>query len=116
MLALMLQLVASFGHIHAREFAAAGLSAGGHASSALPAKTPARTALSKSKQAADDDELCPICLAGLLLANSHVPASSQPIVLVVAGEVDYGSLRVFQAPGDVPSSYRSRAPPRLTSI
>jgi hypothetical protein len=72
LIALVLQLALSFGHLHARDISggtfanahAVGVEASGHAAS----------------KAADDEDLCPICVSGYLLATSFVPETPQPAV------------------------------------
>ena len=108
MLAVMLQLAASFGHMHARDFAfAAGSDPVGWHRLALTKAT-----ASDPGKLADDEDRCPICFSGFLLATSFAPHAAQP-----TPSVDFSEARrlvVLAFFGTIDSqtaSFQSRAPP-----
>ena len=82
LLALTLQLALSFGHLHARDISASGI---------VSAKTSVGAELSKQSPSklADDEDLCPICFSGFLLATSFVPDAPQPPVSFAFESIDH---------------------------
>jgi hypothetical protein len=113
LLALTLQFGLSFGHIHARDFTGQGIyhstADAGHAwhgplKRQFAARLPAKLA--------SDDEDCPICFSGFLLATSFIPdaaEASPSLDLKYAGHPFApsfdGILKTHRAP------FQSRAPP-----
>jgi hypothetical protein len=109
MLALMLQLAASFAHVHARDFASGAGSdpAGGWHRLALTEAT-----ASAPGKLADDEDRCPICFSGFLLATSFVPQAAQPAPSVDFSEARHGvALALFGEIVSQTASFQSRAPP-----
>jgi hypothetical protein len=108
MLALILQLVASFGHVHSQDFARLGPDITGGWHKAVAAKAVA----SDAGKLTDDEDHCPICFSGFLLATSFVPDAGQPASFFGLGEASYSSsLVVFGLTNSDRASFRSRAPP-----
>ena len=121
LLALTLQFALSFGHVHPRDFAPGNFaSATTHANAAWQTEAawqrspqPEATRPTSGKLA-DDEDQCPICFSGLLLATSFVPDTAHPplsfdvaeISQAVAPDFD-GVVRSVRAP------FQSRAPPRV---
>jgi hypothetical protein len=112
LIALTLQLAMSFGHIHARDFASGNVfqpkadATRGWYGSAKPEATPSPGKL------ADDDDHCPICFSGFLLATSFVPDVAQPLSSFDFADAGHtldpafnGVLKSERAP------FQSRAPP-----
>lgn len=109
MLALILQLAASFGHIHARDFA---FRAGSDPAGGWHRLIPAKAAASKPAKLADDDDHCPICFSASLLATSFVPHAAQPPRPVDFCEIRHSVvLASFGANRSPTASFQSRAPP-----
>jgi hypothetical protein len=113
LLALTLQLTMSFAHFHARDFAPrtmfdskADATRGWYGSVKPEATTPSPGKL------ADDDDHCPICFSGFLLATSFVPDVAQPPSLF--DFADAGNALELAFKGVVKSErapFQSRAPP-----
>ena len=113
LIALALQLAASFGHVHARNFAfenLAGLNAG--EAHYWRGPTGHETASQTPGNVTDDDDRCTICFSGFLLATSFIPDATQPsssFDLTDAGHplalTFDGVLEPHRAP------FQSRAPP-----
>lgn len=111
LMALMLQLALSFGHVHEHDPVSPGFGridvvSAGHHGSALQAveKLPSRLA--------DDDDQCQICFSSFLLSNSSLPAApAHPHSLQFAA-IDRAfnplSDRLFQQRR---AAFLSRAPP-----
>lgn len=103
LLALTLQLAMSFGHIHARDFAAQNI-----------AISKAHTAKSwhAPGKLADDDDHCPICFSGFLLGNSFVPHAAQPQRSPEFADARPALALTFdRVPGSERAAFQSRAPP-----
>jgi hypothetical protein len=113
LLALTLQLGMSFGHIHARDFTGEGIyHSKADAAHAWHGPMKGQSAARLPARLASDDEDCPICFSGFLLANSFIPDVAQaspsldlqpagrPFALIFAG-----FLKTGRAP------FQSRAPP-----
>jgi hypothetical protein len=107
-LALFVQIAASFGHVHPRDFART-LSRtvdGWHK------PTVANAAVSNPASLAEDQDQCPICFSSSLLATSFVPFAKQPNAVIKFGEVSYASVpAAFGLPRSGRASFQSRAPP-----
>jgi hypothetical protein len=105
--AMLLQLMLSFGHVHARDFPARLDDSSGWtrlAGAQLSNETPSTSA--------DDDDLCAICMSASLLANSFVPDMLQPVVLRDAGDADRHIARAGHIADLFPrGSFQPRAPP-----
>ena len=113
LLALTLQFGMSYGHIHARDFTGRGI----HRSTADVARAwrgpmKQQSAARLPAKLADDDEDCPICFSGFLLATSFIPDAAQAsrsLDLTDAGHpfalTFDGVLKTHRAP------FQSRAPP-----
>jgi hypothetical protein len=113
LLALTLQLGMSFGHIHTRDFTGQGIyhstADAVHAWQGLSKRQSAERLPAKL---ASDDEDCPICFSGFLLATSFIPDVAQgspSLDLKHAGHPSPltfdGVLKTHRAP------FQSRAPP-----
>jgi hypothetical protein len=113
LLALTLQLGMSFGHIHSRDFTGQGVyrstADAAHAWHGLSKRQSAERLPAKL---AGDDEDCPICFSGFLLATSFIPdvaQASPSLDLKYAGHpfplTFDGVLKARRAP------FQSRAPP-----
>jgi hypothetical protein len=79
LVALTLQLALSFGHLHARDISASGI---------IFATSHTASSWQSPSNLADDDELCPICFSGFLLASSFVPPAPQPPVAFAFERID----------------------------
>jgi hypothetical protein len=109
MLAVLLQLAASFGHAHPQDFA--GASAVGSVSTAYKV-TAAKAAISSPDTLAGDEDQCLICFSASLLAASSVPQAAQPAALHDVRGFNYTNLRAaFALPASGKASFQSRAPP-----
>jgi hypothetical protein len=102
LLALVLQLALSFGHLHARDISG-------------PWFAKAHTAngwQQAASKAGEDDDLCPICISGFLLSTSFVPDTPQPAVPFA---FEYIALLSTETIGPVANTRRApfqpRAPP-----
>jgi hypothetical protein len=71
LIALALQLALSFGHLHSHDIFPSGIAL---------AKTHTAGSWQSPSNLADDDDLCPICFSGSLLATSFVPSGPEPPV------------------------------------
>jgi hypothetical protein len=109
MLALLLQIAASFGHMHARDFA------GGtdrHDAAGWHVVTTAKAALPSHDKLADDEDRCAICFSDFLLAASSVPHVAHPAAPIRPSIVNYVRTRTaFLLPHSGKAFFRSRAPP-----
>jgi DUF2946 family protein len=108
LLALLLQLATSFGHVHARDFASigSGTTDGWHKTAV------AKAATSPSGNLADDEDQCPICFSAFLLATSSVAHAEQLVAVFELGEVSYANtLAVFGLLTSGRAHFQSRAPP-----
>jgi hypothetical protein len=82
LVALVLQLALSFAHVHKHELAFSGLDHTNVLSAKL-ATWIQRAVEQSPSRLADDDDHCPICFSGFLLANSSLPdAAAHPHVLL----------------------------------
>jgi hypothetical protein len=113
LLALALQLALSFGHTHARDFAGLGL----HRATADALQARRGPLLAQSVQRlpatqSDDDENCPICFSGLLLATSFVPVAAQPSPAFDLTDATRSVRLSFDGVAQVQRApFQSRAPP-----
>jgi hypothetical protein len=112
LLALTVQLALSFGHLHARD-----LSASGFALAKTSADGWQRPAAEVSKQSpsklADDEDLCPVCFSGFLLATSFVPDAPQPLASFAFESIDHPFARTIGLVAAIRrTSFQPRAPPR----
>jgi len=110
--ALALQLVLSFGHIHAEDIYGYG------AKGLVPSTAPTAVAgLEKSRPLPADhsskhsDDYCAICATMSLLGNSFVAAAPQLAVPLISHAVEQtnGVVAIFIAPRR--AAFQSRAPP-----
>ena len=109
MLALLLQLAASFGHVHPRDFARATDVGSVVAASKVTAE---KAAMSSPDTVAGDEDQCPICFSASLLAASSVPHPAQPVALRDVHDFNYANARAaFTLPASGKASFQSRAPP-----
>jgi hypothetical protein len=113
LLAVTLQLGMSFGHIHARDFIGQGIyPSTADAARAWHGPIKRQSASGLPANLADDDEDCPICFSGFLLATSFIPDVAQPSPSADFKHAGYsfrltfdGVLKTRRAP------FHSRAPP-----
>jgi hypothetical protein len=113
LLALTLQFGMSFGHIHAPDFTGQGIyRSTADAAHAWHGPMKRQSAARLPAKLADDDEDCPICFSGFLLATSFIPDAAQAspsLDLKHAGHpfafTFDGVLKTHRAP------FQSRAPP-----
>jgi len=102
LVALALQLALSFGHLHARDISASGISL----AKAHPASWQSPSKL------ADDDDLCPVCFPGFLLSTSFVPDAPQPPVSFAFESIDHLFARTIVLVAAIRrTSFQPRAPP-----
>jgi hypothetical protein len=102
LVALALQLALSFGHIHARDISASGISL----AKAHPASWQSPSKL------ADDEDLCPICFSGFLLSTSFVPDVPQPPVSFAFESIDHLFARTIALVVAIRRApFQPRAPP-----
>jgi hypothetical protein len=110
LVALLLQLVSFFGHVHARDFAYRDASEPQTASGRSGSGTQL-TADNPSKLA-DDDDQCPICFSNSLLAASFIPDAPQP---AIPFDARHGALVIARADHVAGiarrASFQPRAPP-----
>jgi hypothetical protein len=109
----MLQFGMSYGHIHARDFTGGGI----HRSTPDVAREwrgpmKQQSAARLPAKLADDDEHCPICFSGFLLATSFIPDAAQASLSFDLTDAGHpfaltfdGVLKTRRAP------FQSRAPP-----
>jgi hypothetical protein len=111
LVALLLQFVLSFAHVHKHDLAVSGydrtdVASIGHAGPTRQAveQVPARLA--------DDDDHCPICFSNFLLSSSSIPDAPANQQSLQFAEIDGAftpiSDRVFQPRH---AAFQSRAPP-----
>jgi len=113
LLALTLQFGMSFGHIHARDFTGQGINRStADAAHAWHGPMKRQSAARLPAKQASEDEDCPICFSGFLLATSFIPdvaQASPSLDLKHAGHpfalTFDGVLKTHRAP------FQSRAPP-----
>jgi hypothetical protein len=113
LLALTLQLGMSFGHIHTRDFTGQGIyHSTADAAYAWHGPMKRQSAAGLPAKQASEDEDCPICFSGFLLATSFIPDAAQAspsLDLEHAGHpftLSFdGVLKTRRAP------FQSRAPP-----
>ena len=113
LLALTLQFGMSYGHIHARDFTGQGIyRSTADAVHAWRGLMKRQSAARLPAKLASDDEDCPICFSGFLLATSFIPDAAQAspsLDLKHAGHpfalAFDGVLKTHRAP------FQSRAPP-----
>lgn len=111
LLALVLQIVSSFGHVHARDFAGDIRS---RPADSWHNTIVAKATVSTPANLAGDEDQCPICFSGFLLANSSVPLAAQPAAIIDFADVSYaGGSAVFRLLGSGRSPFQSRAPPSI---
>jgi hypothetical protein len=109
MLALLLQLAATFGHAHPRDFAGAIDVSAVVAAYKVSA---AKAAMSSPDKLAGDEDQCPICFSASLLAASSMPHAAQPVALRDVRGFNYTNARAaFELPASGKASFQSRAPP-----
>jgi hypothetical protein len=109
LLALAVQIVVSFGHVHARDFTGDVNSRTADGWHNIVAK---KAAASNPASLADDEDQCPICFSASLLARSFVPLAGQALAAITFGVVSYASASAaFRLPGSGRAPFRSRAPP-----
>ncbi len=110
LLALTLQLALSFGHLHARDISAAGLALA-HADG-WHRPTGAELSKQSPSNLADDEDLCPICFSGFLLATSFVPEAPQPPVSFAFESIDHHVARTIGHVAAIRRTpFQPRAPP-----
>jgi hypothetical protein len=108
LLALLVQIAASSGHMHPRDFADIGRRTADSWHNAIVAKA----TVSNPADLADDQDLCPICFSASLLATSFVPLAEQPAAVIKFGDVSYVSASAaFGLPESGRAPFQSRAPP-----
>ena len=113
LLALTLQFGLSYGHIHARDFTGRGIDRStADVARAWRGPMKQQSAARLPAKLADEDEDCPICFSGFLLATSFIPDAAQAspsLDLTDAGHpfalTFDGVLKTHRAP------FQSRAPP-----
>ena len=113
LLALTLQFGMSFGHIHARDFTGQGIyRSTADAAHAWHAPGKRQSAARLPAKQAREDEDCPICFSGFLLATSFIPDGAQASPSLDLKHVGHpfalafdGVLKTHRAP------FQSRAPP-----
>jgi hypothetical protein len=113
LLALTLQLGMSFGHIHTRGFTGQGIyHSTADAAQAWHGPMKRQSAAGLPAKLASDDEDCPICFSGFLLATSFIPDVAQASPSVDFKHAGHpfgltfdGVLKTHRAP------FQSRAPP-----
>lgn len=113
LLALTLQLGMSFGHIHTRDFTGQGIyHSTADAARAWHGPMKRQSAAGLPAKLADDDEDCPICFSGFLLATSFIPDVAQASPSVDFRHAGHpfrltfdGVLKTHRAP------FQSRGPP-----
>jgi hypothetical protein len=112
LLALTLQLVLTFGHVHARDISASGIVVA--KANADSWHRPAGAELSKQSPSklADDEDLCPICFSGFLLSTSFVPDAPQPPVSFAFETIDHHFTRTVELVAAIRRTpFQPRAPP-----
>lgn len=120
LLALTLQFGLSFGHVHPRDFAPVNFaSSTTHADAVWQTKAAwqkspqLESARPATGKLADDDEQCPICFSGLLLATSFVPDAAQPPLSFESTKASRAIAPAFDHVGrSARAPFQSRAPPR----
>jgi Protein of unknown function (DUF2946) len=109
LLALVVQIAASFGHVHARDFAG---DIGSRAADGWHKTTVANAAVSTPASLAGDEDQCPICFSASLLATSSVPCAEQSVALLDLSDVSYANaFVVFGLLESGRAPFQSRAPP-----
>jgi hypothetical protein len=113
LLALTLQLGMSFGHIHTRGFTGQGIyHSTADAAQAWHGPMKRQSAASVPVKLASDDEECPICFSGFLLATSFIPDAAQASLSLDLKHAGHPFALTFDG---VPKTHRapfqSRAPP-----
>jgi hypothetical protein len=113
LLALTLQLGMSFGHIHTQDFTGWGVyHSTADAAHAWHGPTTRQFAARLPAKLANDDESCPICFSGFLLATSFIPDAEQASPSLDFKHAGHPSAITFDG---VPKTHRapfqSRAPP-----
>ncbi|WP_407159744.1 hypothetical protein [Bradyrhizobium sp. STM 3557] len=109
LLALVVQIAVSFGHMHARDFAS---DIGSRAADGLHPTTAAKAIVSSLVDLAGDEDQCPICFSAFLLATSSVPQVEQPVAVLDLHNVSYAATRtLFGLLESGRASFQSRAPP-----
>jgi hypothetical protein len=109
LLALVVQIAASFGHMHARDIAG---DIGSRIADGWHQSTVTQAAASNPADIADDEDQCPICFSASLLATSFVPHAVQPVTVVELHDVNYDSARAFLGVLEPRrAAFQSRAPP-----
>jgi hypothetical protein len=110
LLALAVQIILSFGHIHHEDIF-------GPARPGVAAASVAQAAADNSNAPPGDqpskhgDDYCPICAAISLLSNSFVAAAPQLPLPVVAHAVEHADRVVVTAIAPRRAPFQSRAPP-----
>jgi hypothetical protein len=103
LVALALQLALSFGHLHARDISASGISF---------AKTHTASSWQSPSKLADDEDLCPVCFSGFLLSTSFVPDAPQPPVSFAFESIDRLFARTIALVAAIRRTpFQPRAPP-----
>jgi DUF2946 family protein len=107
--ALLAQFAASFGHVHARDFAC---DIGSRTADGWHNTVVANATVSNPVNLAGDEDQCPICFSASLLATSFVPLADQPVAIVKFGDVSYANASAaFGLPESGRAPFQSRAPP-----
>jgi Protein of unknown function (DUF2946) len=107
--ALLAQIAASFGHVHAGDFAG---DIGSRTANGWHKATVANAGVSNPASLAGDEDQCPICFSSALLATSFVPLAEQPAAFIKFGDVSYASVSAaFGLPESGRAPFQSRAPP-----
>ena len=110
LLALALQMIVSFGHIHRDDLGLPPLGGSGQTQVASSAAAPSAAPTDKHQQPASDD-YCPICASIALLATA-MPALPPVIVMPEPIERIWPSIAPLDAPAPRLSlSFQARAPP-----
>jgi DUF2946 family protein len=104
LIALVINLALSFGHVHA-------IDGTGRHSGALVAAVAAGA--DQKQDPADDhaDDLCPICLATAAIANAFAPAPPVVRVEFVIGTIAHGIEQAFAIVEPRRAAFQSRGPP-----
>jgi hypothetical protein len=113
LLALTLQFGMSFGHIHARDFTSQGIyRSTADAAHAWHGPMKQQFAARLPAKLASEDEDCPICFSGILLATSFIPDAAQAspsLDLTDAGQPF--ALTFDGVPKTHRAPFQARAPP-----
>ena len=112
LVAVLLQLVSSFGHIHARDFAYRDAETSGPETASDRSGGGAQLTAENPSKLADDGDHCPICFSSFLLAASFNADGPQPAIPFDARDVAPVVARANHVAGIARrASFQPRAPP-----